>query len=1028
MRPHRRNVCLSLLSALLIGVLTLGCGGEDPTVVNQVDFPDAGELDDVGENGQDTDVPGPDAGEEEEDADRPPPGGGDEFEWDDELSLIAVSPARGPLSGGTQVFFNGTGLTEETTILFGDVPVSVTISQGQLRGTTPPSDTMGPVTVRAINPDGETVTLVNGFTYSNGLGVSSVTPRRVPTTGGVEITLLGQGFMEPMGVSFGGTGARRIDVVSDTVARVVVPERPRGQADLRVSIPDETVVLEDHITFYRPLFIEAVAPGFGSTDGGDLVTIQARGLTLDTLVYLDDVPAPVQAIDVAAGEITALTPPSISEGLVDVLLENDDDAYRLRDGFAYDDGSDDGLFHVAPRRAPVSGGSEHRVTGRGLDAPNAELIVGGQAATILSADASGATFLAPAVSAGDADVELYHGASLIDVLPDALTYFVRPTLSGVSPDAGPAAGGQSVTLTGAGFSSVTGVEFGSLPAAFTVVNDTEIQVTTPRAEAGPVSITLRAGPERVVAANAYRFEGELQLWSMRPSRGALAGGTYVRLQGSHFEGLIEVMVGDAEASDVLRIDPYTVVFRTPRMTSSGPRDVSLSALGQEADAPYPFVYFNPAGSVAGASGAFVDGAMNATVVTQNGAPIPGAFVMLSARPDTPFQGFTNSNGQVTLSGPGLLGPQTITATAPEFSSFTIRHLNAENVTIVLTPLEAEGGGGAGQPPPIGRVSGVVTISGKSEDPAGGEDLNMSIVRTTMTHPTGPILNPGTNATVAGEGPYSINTRVGDMALVVLCGVYDQATEVFEPRFMGVERYLFLSDQDHQQVDLDCNIRLDKDLAIKLVDPVYAPTGPTINEVRTYLDFGFEGVFRFPGATRGLSDLLVTERLPALSGVLADVSFTVVAGSYTGTGVPYTQTTLENITNLSSIHSTPPLLAVPELINPSPGGLAQGELRLGKKGINDPDLYFVVLRSGMGLPVWSFVVPGYERVIPLPEFPSFDGLPADAVPEPYQPGTLFAVSYAMRIPGFRFHSFTSADFGSARWSAFSVSTWQVRIAD
>ncbi len=1019
------------LSALLFVFVLASCSDDpDPTDVNQVDFPDAGFEDAEPDVSDDTDLPDPpDTSFPEEDADRPDPDSGQDFEWDDDFELIAVSPARGPVAGGTTVFFSGGGLTEETTILFDGQPVPVAIAQGQLTAVTPPASGPGPVTVRAVAPDGETSTLVNGYTYSDGLEVTEILPARVPTTGGVEITLQGKGFMEPMGVSFAGTGARRIDVVNSETARVVVPQRPRGHADLRVSIPDESVLLPDALYFFEPLEISHVDPALGSTDGGDTVTIHAQGLTWNTIAFIDDVPAPVQNLNVGTQEITVLTPPATGPGVVDVLLENADDAFRLRDGFVYDDGTGDALFLVSPATAPTTGGSEHLIAGRGLDASDATLQVGGQTVPLVDADATGAYFEAPAHAAGPVDIALLRGGTEVALLTDALTYVARPIISDVSPTSGPADGGDTVVITGTGFDGTTSATFGGLPASFQVISDTEIHVTAPRSEPGPVDITVHNGPESDTLEQAYRFDADLHVWSMRPARGALAGGTLVHLQGSHFEGLIEVEVGGNDATDVRRIDPYTVSFRTPQASSPGPRDVELKALGQEAEPPYPFVYFNPASSSGGASGAPVDGAVNVTVVTPDGLPIPGAFVMLSTRADTPYQGFTNALGQVTLSGTDVLGAQTVTATAPEFSAFTAQHLNAENLTIILSPLEGEGGGGQGTPPPIAQVSGTITISGKSDDPGGGEEMNMSIVRTTRTHFTGPVMNPGVNATVAGEGQYSINTRVGDLALVALCGIYDEATDTFEPRFMAVERFLFLSNGDHKNVDLDCDIRLDQTLPIKLVDPVFAPTGPTINEIRTYLDFGFEGVFRFPDAVTGLSDILVAERLPSLTEpLLQDLSFAVIAGSYTGTGVPYTQTTLEGVTTTNSIQATAPLLAVPELINPSPGGVADGEIRLGKKGVHRPDVYYVILRNGMGLPVWTFVVPGHESVIPLPEFPSFSGLPPEATPEPYQPGTLFAVSYGMRIPGFRYNGFTLQDFNPARWSSFSVSTWQIRLTD
>jgi hypothetical protein len=65
----------------------------------------------------------------------------------------------------------------------------------------------------------------------------------------------------------------------------------------------------------------------------------------------------------------------------------------------------------------------------------------------------------------------------------------------VTPDSGPFAGGTVVTITGTGFNSTTGVTFGGLPAAFTVISDTELTAVSPSHAAGPVTIAI-AGTSR----------------------------------------------------------------------------------------------------------------------------------------------------------------------------------------------------------------------------------------------------------------------------------------------------------------------------------------------------------------------------------------------------------------------------------------------------------------------------------------------------------------------------------------------------
>lgn len=69
-------------------------------------------------------------------------------------------------------------------------------------------------------------------------------------------------------------------------------------------------------------------------------------------------------------------------------------------------------------------------------------------------------------------------------------------ITGVSPSAGPAAGGTAIVLTGSGFTAVTDVVIGRRPAAFTIVSDTEIDATAPAGPPGGKGTVLVFLPRR----------------------------------------------------------------------------------------------------------------------------------------------------------------------------------------------------------------------------------------------------------------------------------------------------------------------------------------------------------------------------------------------------------------------------------------------------------------------------------------------------------------------------------------------------
>ena len=72
----------------------------------------------------------------------------------------------------------------------------------------------------------------------------------------------------------------------------------------------------------------------------------------------------------------------------------------------------------------------------------------------------------------------------------AATAAPPPTLSAITPNTGPAAGGTHVIITGTGFDSVTSVTFGDTAATITHQNSTALEVTTPCGETGVIDVVV----------------------------------------------------------------------------------------------------------------------------------------------------------------------------------------------------------------------------------------------------------------------------------------------------------------------------------------------------------------------------------------------------------------------------------------------------------------------------------------------------------------------------------------------------------
>lgn len=202
---------------------------------------------------------------------------------------------------------------------------------------------------------------------------------------------------------------------------------------------------------------------------------------------------------------------------------------------------------------PTSGTSGTTVTITGTDLAAATAVKFG-ATNALSFNVVSDTSITAIAPAGVGVVEVSVVAHGETATYSSFTYTQLAIVS-VSPGTGDIAGGQTITLTGSGFTDSVTVFFGTTPGTSVDANvaGTSLTVVTPAKSAGLSDITVSNGTSTANLLQSFRFIADPTITDFSPKNGPLQGGTLVTVTGTNFFGdsdELTVLFGTVAATDV----------------------------------------------------------------------------------------------------------------------------------------------------------------------------------------------------------------------------------------------------------------------------------------------------------------------------------------------------------------------------------------------------------------------------------------------------------------------------------------------
>lgn len=195
-------------------------------------------------------------------------------------AVASISPAAGPVHGGTAVTIQGTGFSGVTSVLIGGAAArDVHVTSPQVLTAVVPAHAVGSVSVAVRTAAGTSAPSAARYHYVGLPSISAMSARSGPVTGAQDVTITGRGLSWTRAVYFGSVPGTVVAQVSDTTLRVRTPARWAGAVRVKVVTAGGTTDASPAGVFVfrnpAPHSASELAPSGGSAvaDGSDITAV-----------------------------------------------------------------------------------------------------------------------------------------------------------------------------------------------------------------------------------------------------------------------------------------------------------------------------------------------------------------------------------------------------------------------------------------------------------------------------------------------------------------------------------------------------------------------------------------------------------------------------------------------------------------------------------------------------------------------------------------------------------------------------------
>ena len=368
-------------------------------------------------------------------------------------TAVAISPAKGPVSGGNKVTITAHGL---------------------------------------INPD---LNLVND-------ACTFPTPASCPSRRNVATITIGGNPVTDLRVQTTDFYTSSDNTNWDGVAKAtfIVPAGTPGAADITIDMGYGATVLSQKYIYGAKPTVTSITPSTVATDGGSMITVVGTnfGVSGTPVVVIDGVKSPY-VVRSNATKLVAMVPAHTATGAVkvDVISSSGGGGLETLATLTYAaQSSNPTVTSISPATDGVSGGKSITITGTGFSKTATGVTFGGNPAKVTAATATSLTVDVPTGDAAGAVDVVVGTPTGIATKTHGFTYVADNGVTSVTPSviaSTTADADAKVTIVGVGFGAAGKIKVGTGAAAnytTTAGGTTIADVAIPTTAAGTIAISI----------------------------------------------------------------------------------------------------------------------------------------------------------------------------------------------------------------------------------------------------------------------------------------------------------------------------------------------------------------------------------------------------------------------------------------------------------------------------------------------------------------------------------------------------------